>query len=156
MNRPGVSIAQRNAQMNNDDFIMSSVFLNNYNEIHGTNTYLQSIGSVERERLHGLLNRLRSVLLKMKYDYMLKQRTVEEYKTRMTILQTLILAVSSILILVILFYQEKLGVQLLSSIVLVVIILFVLIVFLITRANTFRTESNWNKFYWGPIKNASS
>jgi hypothetical protein len=154
MTRPGENItpAQRQAKINNDDFIMSSVFLNNYNEIHGTNTYLQSVGSVERERLHGLLNRLRSVLLKMKYDFMLKQRTVEEYKTRMTIVQTLILAVSSILILLILFYQDKLGVQLLSSIVLVVVIVFVLIVFFITKANTFRTESNWKKFYWGPIK----
>jgi hypothetical protein len=156
MERPGESLtpAQRKAKMNNDDFIMSSVFLNNYNEIHGTNTYLQSVGSVEKERLHGLLNRLRSVLLKMKYDFMLKQRTVEEYKARMTILQTLVLAVTSILILIVLFYQDKLGVQLLSGIVLVVVIVFALIVFFITRANTFRTESNWNKFYWGPMKSS--
>jgi hypothetical protein len=154
MKRPGevMSAAQRNAQLNNDDFIMSSVFLNNYNEIHGTNTYLQSVGSVERQKLESMLDRLRSVLLKMKYDYMLKKRTIEEYKTRITILQTLIMSISSILILVILFYQNKLGVQLLSTIIAVVIIVFVLIVVLLTRANTYRTETDWNKFYWGPMK----
>lgn len=154
MSRPGetISPAQKQAQIHNDDYIMSSVFLNNYNEIHGTNTYLQTVGSVEKERLHGMLNRLRSVLLKMKYDFMLKQRTVEEYKVRLTILQLLIMTVSSILILVILFYQEKLGAQLLSLILIVVIVVFILIVYLVVRANTFRTETNWNKFYWGPMR----
>lgn len=156
MSRPGdaIAVADRQAQLNKDDFIMSSVFLNNYNEIHGTNTYLQKVGSVEQERLHQMLNRLRSVLLKMKYDFMLKQRTIEEYKTRMTILQALILSISSILVLVVLFYQDKLGVQLLTSIVIVVVVVFILIVFLLTRANTYRTETNWNKFYWGPMKSS--
>jgi hypothetical protein len=156
MSRPGqvLSVAQRDAQISKDDFLMSSVFLNNYNEIHGTNTYLQSVGAVERERLEGMLNRLRSVLLKMKYDFMLKKRTVEEYKTRIVILQTLIMSLSSILMLVILFYQDKLGIQLLSLIVSVVIAIFVILVVLLTRANTYRTETNWNKYYWGPMKDS--
>jgi hypothetical protein len=154
MSTPGQKLKneERSAQINNDDFVLSTFFLNNYNEIHGTNTYLQSVGSVERERLHNMLNRLRSVLLKMKYDFMLKQRTIEEYKTRITVLQALILAISSILILVILFAQSKLGIQLLSTIVAIVIIIFVIIVVLTTRANTYRTETNWNKYYWGPMK----
>lgn len=151
--RPGDVIDTRQAQLNND-FIMSSVFLNTYNEIHGTNTYLQSVGSVEKERLQGMLNRVRSVLLRMKHDYMMKQRSVEEYKVRIVILQALIMAISSILILVILFYQDKMGFQLLSTIIGVVIVLFVLIVVLLTRANTYRTETNWNKFYWGPMKSS--
>ena len=144
----------RKAQLAGDDFMMSSFFLNNYNEIHGTNTYLQSVGSVERDRLESMLNRLRSVLLKMKYEFMLKQRTVNEFKYRLTILQTLIMAISSILILIILFYQEKLGIQLLSTIMAVVVLVFVIIVVLVTRGNTYRTEVNWNKYYWGPMRNA--
>lgn len=126
--------------------------LNDYNEIYATNKYLERTTSLEKKKLEDIVNELRANLLKLKQDYFIKMRAIEEYKVRSSILQGTMVIVCIIFGLFILFLQMKLGKNLLFIIVSILFILYILIVYLITRSNGYRVETNWNKYYWGPLK----
>lgn len=126
--------------------------LNDYNEIYATNKYLERTTSQEKKKLEDIVNDLRANLLKLKQDYFIKMRAIEEYKVRSSILQGTMVVVCVIFSLFILFLQMKLGKKLLFIIVSILVIVYILIVYLITRSNGYRIETNWNKYYWGPLK----
>ena len=133
-------------------YMMNTHYLNDYNEIYGTNKYLENTTTLEREKLETTLDRLRSSLLRVKQEYLMKQFSIEEYKVRNNIITAVIVTVCILLALVVLFHQDKLGLKLLSTIMGCVIVSFILVVVLIVKTNSYRVETNWDKQYWGPIE----
>ena len=126
--------------------------LNNYNEIYSTNKYLDKATSEEKNRLSNSLNQLRSSLLKMRQDYLIKKATVEEYKVRISILQWTIIAVCAMFLLFGLTLQQKLGRNLLTIIAVGVIVVYAGVVALVVKSNSYRFDTNWDMYYWGPVE----
>ncbi len=144
-----------NALQNNvDKYVMTSYYLNTYNEVAGTNNYLYNKNAIEKERLEKRLNRLHSVLLKMKQEFMLKQRAIQDYNFGINVLQTFVITVSTILIILTLMYQERVSVRTTGVIVGSVIAVFIVIVVFIALGNNTRHQDNWNKYYFGPMPTA--
>jgi cytochrome c oxidase subunit IV len=126
--------------------------LNQYNEIYSTNKYIEKTASAEKQKLEDTFNRLRSTLLRLKQEYLMKKFSVEEYSVRVNILHITLVLVCIMFILFILYIQNQLGAKLLQMILIPTIIVFVLLVILIVKSNSYRVETNWDKYYWGPIK----
>ncbi len=125
--------------------------LNNFNEIYSTNKYLETATTNEKNRLSDALNRLRSSLLKMRQEYLSKKHTVEEYKVRVSILHWTVIAVSALFILFCLVLQQKVGPNLLMLISFTIILVYAFIVFLVIKTNSYRFDTNWDMYYWGPV-----
>lgn len=141
-------------QTNVDNYTMTSYFLNTYNEVAGTNNYLYNKNAIEKERLEKRLNRLQSVLLKMKQDFMLKQRDIANYVFGINVLQVLVVTICFILVLITLMYQGRVSSRVVSVVLGITMVVFITIVVFMVRGNNTRHQDNWNKFYFGPMPNA--
>lgn len=137
-----------------DNYTMTSYFLNTYNEVAGTNNYLYNKNAIEKERLEKRFTRLNSLLLKMKQDFMLKQRAIADYNFGINVLQVLVLTISFILILITLTYQGRISVRVVSIIIGFIIVVFIAIVVILVKGNNTRHQDNWNKYYFGPMPTA--
>lgn len=138
-----------------DNYTMTSYFLNTYNEVAGTNTYLYNKNAIEKERLEKRLNRLHSILLKMKQDFMLKQRAIADYQFGINVLQVVVVTVCFILILLTLMYQGRVSSKIVGIVVGLSMIVFIVIVVLLVRGNNTRHQDNWNKYYFAPMPSAT-
>ena len=125
--------------------------LNNFNEIYATNRYLDKATTEEKNRLSDSLNRLKSSLLKMRQEYLEKKHAVQEYGVRVSILQWTVITVCALFILFGQVIQQTLGPNLLSIIAGAVIFIYVVIVYIVVKQNSYRYDTNWDMFYWGPI-----
>ena len=125
--------------------------LNNFNEIYSTNRYLDKATTEEKNRLSESLNRLKSSLMKMRQEYLVKKYTIEEYTVRVHILQWTVIAVCALFILLGLVLNQTLGPKLLQIIAGGVIFVYAVIVYVIIKQNSYRFDNNWDMFYWGPI-----
>lgn len=125
--------------------------LNNFNEIYSTNKYLDKATTEEKNKLSDSLNRLKSSLLKMRQEYLEKKYAVEEYSVRVSILQWTIIAMCILFILLGQVIQQTIGPKLLSIIAGAVILVYVLIVYVVIKQNSYRYDTNWDMFYWGPV-----
>jgi Flp pilus assembly protein TadB len=141
-------------QNNVDNYTMTSYFLNTYNEVAGTNSYLYNKNAIEKERLEKRLNRLQSVLLKMKQEFMLKQRATEDLQFGINVLQVVVITLCLILVLIVMVYQGHVGTSVAWTVVVAVFTIFIIIVFLLAKGNNTRHQDNWNKFYFGPMPTA--
>jgi hypothetical protein len=118
--------------------------LNNFNEIYSTNKYLDKAKTEEKNRLSESLNRLKSSLLQMRQEYLVKKYTVQEYTVRVHILQWTIIAVCALFILLGLVLNQTLGPKLLQIIAGAVIFIYVVIVYVIIKQNSYRFDTNWD------------
>lgn len=153
-----IDVAKTQADIQNslNSFDRRTYLLNDYNEVYNVNKHLQETSSYEREKLENILDRLRSTLLRIKQEYLLKKYSVSEYSLKNNILHATIVIVCILLALFIYYVQDKLGPKLLSIIVSITIVVFVLIVYLIIKSSSFRVETNWDMYYWGPVVKKSS
>jgi Flp pilus assembly protein TadB len=125
--------------------------LNNFNEIYSTNRYLDKATTEEKNRLSESLNRLKSSLMKMRQEYLVKKYTIEEYTVRVRVLQWTVIAICALFILLGLVLNQTLGPKLLMIIASAVIFVYAVIVYVIIKQNSYRFDNNWDMFYWGPI-----
>ncbi len=137
---------------NVNTYMMNTHYLNDYNEIYNVNNYLDDRTLLEKERLQGMYDRLNSNLLGVKQEYLLKRFDVQHYKSKINIMQFAIILVCVLLICVILFTDDVIGQKLLFTIIGVSVIFFIGVVYLISKANSYREKTNWDMYYWGPIE----
>jgi hypothetical protein len=137
---------------NKDMYFMNTHFLNDYNELYNTNVHLEQKADLENERLQNVYDRIRSTSLKMKQELLLKKYAVTDFSVKSNILYTAIVLTSFMLIMMVSYSKDQVGKNFLSTIIGVTSVVFILIVFVIVKANSYRVETNWNKYYWGPLK----
>lgn len=145
------AIAQEIGQKK-EAYLMNTHYLDDYNEIYSTNNYLDERTSVEKEKLDSTLGRLNSTLLRMKQEYLLRKYDVNNYNLKTSILSITLVLVCIFAILIILYSDGKLGKNLLMLIVGGVSLFFILLVVLIVKSNSYRVETNWDAYYWGPVE----
>lgn len=129
--------------------------LNNYNEIHNVNTYLQQMNEVEGGRLHRANENIKAKILKMKQEYMLLDYGVHENKMRSNIMYTALIVTSIIFIICTLFYDDKLSQGIALTICAALIALFFAIVIFLLIANSKRRKYAWEQYYWNEFKKKS-
>lgn len=134
-----------------NNYMINTHFLNDYNEIHSVNKYLDVKTTVEQQKLRATLDRLNSTLLRMKQEYMLRKYDINSYALKTKIMVTVAVLVCLLLILLIFYSDNQLGKNLLTLILAVVCVTFLGIVYLIVRSNSYRVETNWDAYYWGPV-----
>lgn len=137
---------------NVNTYMMNTHYLNDYNEIYNVNNYLDERTLLEKERLQGMYDRMSSNLLGVKQQYLLKRFDIENYKSKINIIQFTFILVCVLLICVILFTDDVIGQRLLLAIIGASVIFFILVVYLISKANSYREKTNWDMYYWGPIE----
>jgi hypothetical protein len=135
-----------------DMYMTNTHFLNDYNEVYNTNDYLDKTTNMEGQRLEGVYDRLRSTVLRLKQEMLLKKFNVEDFKMKNNIMAAAIALVSFMLIMLISYSKDKVGPNLLTMITLSLSSVFILIVYVIVKNNSYRVETNWNQYYWGPIE----
>ena len=126
--------------------------LNDYNEIDNLNRILLTISDIEKTKLSDMDNNVRSRLLKMKQEYLLKEASIQKYNFIVNMLYFTIVVFSFIFFALAAFVQNMIqkGVTIAISIVLSVLYLFVVLV--AVRVNANRRSSAWNQFYWQKVK----
>jgi ABC-type lipoprotein release transport system permease subunit len=140
---------QNNADM--QTYLQNTHTLNDYNEIYGTNTYLDDKTSSEVQRLQQHLDRMRSTKLRMKQDYLLKKFAVHELEFNFTLLSVVAFFVFAFVVLLTMHMQNKLSYfTLFATIGLVSAVLFIAVTFTVMHNNK-RKETNWYQFYWDPM-----
>lgn len=137
---------------NVNTYMMNTHYLNDYNEIHGVNSYLDETTLLEKQRLQGMYDRLNSNLLGVKQEYLLKRFDIENYKSKINIILFAFILVCVLLICVILYTDDAIGQKLLFTIIGASIVFFTFVVYIISKANSYREKTNWDMYYWGPIE----
>jgi hypothetical protein len=136
-----------------DKYIDITHRLNDYNEIYNTNTYIYKELNKEQNRLGDFTNRLKNKI------YISKQKSqMYEYETNKMKFYRNLFLVSCGLIIVLLMCASANITQKISSKLFYVILFSLTLVYVIAvsafvYSNSFRSHTDWNKFYWGNIKN---
>jgi hypothetical protein len=151
---PHSDLIESNTQLGkySNAYMMNTHFLNDFNEIHNSNEYLNNKTLYETQRLEGINDKLRATILKMKQELLLKRYTTEDYRVKTSILYASIVVACFLLILVIFYSKDELGKRLLTILSAIIIALFLTFVYLTVRYNSYRVETDWNKYYWGPLE----
>lgn len=134
------------------EYLVNTHSLNDYNEINSVNTYLDERTNAEQQKLRATLDRLNSTLLKLKQEYMLRRYDISALSLKTKIMTAVTVLVSIMIVLLIFYTDGTLGKNLLTTIIFSVTLVFIAIVYLIIRSNSFRVETNWDAYYWGPVK----
>lgn len=134
-----------------DTYMINTHFLNDYNEILSVNKYLDERTTVEQEKLRATLDRLNSTLLRMKQEYMMRSYDISSFALKSKIIAAVLVLVCILMILIIFYSNGALGKNLLTTILGVTTLMFISIVYLVVRSNSFRVETNWDAYYWGPV-----
>lgn len=137
---------------NVNTFMMNTHYLNDYNEIYNVNNYLDERTQLEKDRLQAMYERLNSNTLRIKQEYLLKRFDVQNYKYKISMISYAIILVCVLLILTVMYTDGKVSKNILFGVVGVSTLLFALIVFLISKSNSYREKTNWDMFYWGPVE----
>lgn len=155
---PHSDLIESNTQLGkySDSYMINTHFLNDFNEIHNSNEYLNNKTLFETQRLEGINDKLRATILKMKQELLLKRYTTEDYHVKTSILYASIVVASFLLILIIFYSKDDLGKRLLTILSVIIIALFITFVYLTVRKNSYRVETDWNKYYWGPLEKKKS
>lgn len=155
---PHSDLIESNTQLGkySDSYMINTHFLNDFNEIHNSNEYLNNKTLFEIQRLEGINDKLRATILKMKQELLLKRYTTEDYRVKTSILYASVVVASFLLILVIFYSKDELGKRLLTILSVIIIALFITFVYLTVRKNSYRVETDWNKYYWGPLEKKKS
>lgn len=137
---------------NVNTYMMNTHYLNDYNEIYNVNNYLDERTQLERERLQSMYERLNSNTLRIKQEYLLKRFDVQNYKYKISMISYALVLVCVLLILTIMYTDGKISKNILFGVIGTSTVLFALIVFLISRSNSYREKTNWDMYYWGPVE----
>jgi glycerol uptake facilitator-like aquaporin len=137
---------------NVNTYMMNTHYLNDYNEIYNVNNYLDERTLLEKQRLEGMYDRLNSNLLGVKQEYLLRRFDIENYKSKINIILFAFILTCVLLICVILFTDDAISQKLLLTVIGVSIVFFTVVVYIISKSNSFREKTNWNMYYWGPIE----
>lgn len=141
-----------NMANNVNTYMMNTHYLNDYNEIYNVNNYLGERTEMEKEKLQSMYERLNSNLLRIKQEYLLKRFDVQNYKYKINMITFALILVCVLLILTILYTDDKISLKLLNGVVGTTTVLFALIVFINSKANSYREKTNWDMFYWGTVE----
>lgn len=137
-----------------DNYFMNTHFLNDFNEVSNTNSYLNEKTEDEKERLETSHNRINAQLQKAKQEMQMKTFKTQDYNVKNNLLYTTLVVTSFVLIVVILFVKEKIGRNIAIMISLLSLTVLVFLVYIVTKANAYRVDTNWNMYHWGPVANA--
>lgn len=137
---------------NVNTYMMNTHYLNDYNEIYNVNNYLDERTQLEKDRLQAMYERLNSNTLRIKQEYLLKRFDVQNYKYKINMISYAIILVCVLLILAVMYTDGKVSKNVLFGVVGVSTVLFTLIVFLISKSNSYREKTNWDMYYWGPVE----
>jgi uncharacterized membrane protein len=137
---------------NVNTYMMNTHYLNDYNEIYNVNNYLDERTQLEKDRLQSMYERLNSNTLRLRQEYLLKRFDVQNYKYKISMISYAIILVCVLLILTIMYTDGKVSRNILFGVVGTSTVLFALIVFLISKSNSYREKTNWDMYYWGPVE----
>lgn len=130
--------------------------LNNYNEIYTVNSYIKGANNSELDRLNSSNNTIKSKILRMKQEYLLRDHDLKEYKYRINILYLTVIIVSFILILVTFYSQNKLNIQLLATCIGVISIVYLIILMFSIKSNINRRSNAFDQYYWTQAKDITN
>jgi uncharacterized membrane protein len=139
--------------INRKKYLDNTHYLNDYNEIYNTNTYLDDKTSTEVQRLDQIYGRMRSTLLRIKQEYMLKKFAISEINFHSYVLFVIALFIFTFIIMLTMYIENKLSHGILFSTVVITCIILLAIIIMVVLANNQRKETNWNQYYWDPIEN---
>jgi len=126
--------------------------LNDYNEIDNLNNILLTVTNVEKTKLTDMDNNVRSRLLKMKQEYLLKEASIQKYNFIINMLYFTIVIFSAVFFALAAFVQDMIGKGVTIAIVIALSIVYLIVVLVAVRINANRRSSAWNQFYWQKIK----
>jgi len=126
--------------------------LNNYNEIYNLNIYLQKMHNVELDKLSSTDQRMRTMSLKSKQTYFLTDYAIKEYAMRCNLMYFTLVVVCGIVIVVSLFFLNRLSKQTMTVVVSVVLIAWAIIIYAVVKVNANRRKLAYDQYYWKNIK----
>lgn len=134
------------------DFLNNTHQLNNYNEIYSMNKHVDGIQNIERRKLEGINENLKTRIMKLKQEYMLI-----DYKRNALIMKSRIMMFSSVVIalcfiLAALFLMEKINQTIMFSVIGVLCVIYLFVVIMIIKSNSHRRYYSWSQYYWAEMK----
>lgn len=126
--------------------------LNDYNEIDNLNNILLTVTNVEKMKLTDMDNNVRSRLLKLKQEYLLKEASIQKYNFVINMLYFTTVMFSAVFFALAAFVQDMIGKGVTIAIVIALSVVYLIVVLVAVRINANRRSSAWNQFYWQKIK----
>jgi hypothetical protein len=121
---------------------------NNYNEIHSVNTFLKNANDTEIERLQNENDMLKARVLKIKQEYILKDRDANEYAFRTNIMMFTIVIVCIAFLLATFYMTKRMGGGLIGTLFGLLLVIYLLVVWFLVKGNAERRKYAYNQFYW--------
>lgn len=146
---------QTTLNTNKDQYLDLTHQLNNYNEIYNVNFYLKNLNTLEYDRLDRANQNIKSKIMKMKQEYMLLDYSTHENKMRARIMVTTMILLSVVFILLALYYQNKMDLNMAVMITVALSVVYFGIVIFILVANSKRRKYAWDQYYWSDMKKKS-
>lgn len=146
---------QTTLDTNKDQYLDLTHQLNNYNEIYNVNFYLKNLNTLEYDRLDRANQNIKSKIMKMKQEYMLLDYGVHENKMRSKIMVTTLVLLSIIFVLLALFYQNRMSLNMAVMITVALSMVYFGVVIFILISNSKRRRYAWEQYYWNDMKKKS-
>jgi amino acid transporter len=128
--------------------------LNNYNEIYNMNQYVSNVNKSELDKISSFNESLKTKVLKLKQDYLLKDFAVYNYAFWANIMYFTIIA-SGVALAIIAFYNQNsesetaiLSKRLTIIIIVALSLIYLVSIFIAFSAKVIRRKYAWNQFYW--------
>jgi hypothetical protein len=124
--------------------------LNNYNEIFSMNQHVSDMNKVELDKVNGFSETMKSNVLKLKQEYLLKDFAIKNYKFWANIMYFTIVVVGITLGLLA-FYSlnpQLISSGLVLSITCVIAIIYIVILMFALSGKVTRRKYAWDQFYW--------
>ena len=121
---------------------------NNYNEIYSVNTYLKNSNDTEIERLQSENNVLKARVLKIKQEYILKDRDANSFVFRTNIMLFTIVIISLAFVLMALYMSGRLSGKWMGILAGLLFVIYFIVVYVLVRGNAERRKYAYNQFYW--------
>lgn len=138
------------------DFLNNTHQLNNYNEIYSMNKHVDGIQNIERQKLEGVNENIKTRIMKLKQEYMLidYKRNALIMKSRVMIFSSVIIALCFIL--AALFLMEIINQTVMFVTIVVLCIIYLFVVIMIIKSNSHRRYYSWSQYYWAEMKKRNS
>lgn len=126
--------------------------LNNYNEIHSLNTYLNNQSTDELARMNTTNEALKSRILKLRQYYMTLDYKKNLNKMKADIMLISVIGFAFMFIVAGLHMKGTIPRNFMFIGLGVVTLLYVIVILSIVQTNAQRRKSNWTQFYWQSIE----
>lgn len=138
---------------NQNKYIDNTNQLNNLNEIYNMNTYVSNINKSEIDRINDYNRTLKTRILQLKQDYLLKEYKVHNYQFWYNVMYFTIVMAGIALIIIGLYLTNTASLS--FTIVLVILgvlsTLYIIILLSVLSLKIIRRNNSWNQFYWKSI-----